>query len=91
MREIPKAVAKRIISNAGGKDVRVSEGASVRVAEYLEQHGTNLAKIAIEMTAHSGRKTVKGRDIEWAAEQFVTRVLDPKLQEKWQPILAEKR
>ena len=68
MREIPKAVAKRIVRNAGGKNVRVSDGAAVRMAEYLEQLGTNLAKSAIEMADHAGRKTVKDSDIDWAAE-----------------------
>ena len=68
MREIPKAVAKRIVRNAGGKNVRVSDGAAVKMAEYLEQIGTNISKSAIEMAAHSGRKTVKDSDIDWAAE-----------------------
>jgi histone H3/H4 len=70
MREIPKAVAKRIVRNAGGKDARVSDGAAVKMAEYMEEMGTKLSESAIEMAEHAGRKTVKESDIMWAAEHI---------------------
>ena len=65
MGEIPKAVAKRIIRNIGNKDTRVSDGAAVEMADYLEKIGTEVAKNAIETAEHAGRKTVKDEDVVW--------------------------
>ena len=70
MREIPKAVAKRIIRNAGNKDMRVSDDAAVEMADHLEKIGTELAKNAIETAEHLHRKTVKGDDVMWAVEHM---------------------
>ena len=67
MGEIPKAVAKRIVRNAGGKDVRVSDGAAVQMVDYLEEMGAKLSNRAIEVAEHAGRKTVKDSDIKWAS------------------------
>ena len=72
MREIPKAVAERIIRNAGNKSVRVSDGAVVKMAEWLEGTGTEISMYAIEMAEHAGRKTVKEADIEWVIEHSFT-------------------
>jgi len=74
MREIPKAVAERIIRNAGNKSVRVSDGAVVKMAEWLEKVGTEISKDAIDMAEHAGRKTVKETDIEWVTEHSFTMV-----------------
>ena len=70
MGEIPKAVAKRIIRNAGNKDTRVSDGAAVEMAERLEKVGTEIAKNAIETAGHLHRQTVKNVDITWAVEHM---------------------
>ncbi len=56
---------EKIIRNAGAK--RVSAGAISRLNEIVTDHGTNIAKYAVEIARHSGRKTVKENDIKLAA------------------------
>lgn len=62
MAEIPMAPVKRIIENAGA--ARVSEDATVELANYLEEAGEEIAVRAIKLAKHAGRKTVKADDIK---------------------------
>ena len=59
------ARVEKLIRDAGAK--RVSAGAINRLNEVLTEYGMNLAKYAVEVARHSGRKTVKESDIKLAA------------------------
>jgi histone H3/H4 len=56
---------EKIIRNAGAR--RVSADAITRLNEIVTDYGTNIAKYAVEIARHSGRKTVKESDIKLAA------------------------
>lgn len=56
---------ERLIREAGAK--RVSAGAIDRLNEVLSDYGANVAKYAVEIARHSGRKTIKESDIKLAA------------------------
>ena len=58
---------EKLIRNAGAH--RVSAGAITRLNEVLTDYGMGLAKYAVEIARHSGRKTVKENDIKLAAEK----------------------
>jgi len=59
------ARVEKLIRTAGAH--RVSAGAIRRLNEILTDYGMNLAKYAVEIARHSGRKTVKENDIKLAA------------------------
>jgi histone H3/H4 len=56
---------EKLIRTAGAR--RVSAGAISRLNEILTDYGKDLAKYAVEIARHSGRKTVKENDIKLAA------------------------
>lgn len=66
MGELPIAPVGRIIKNAGAE--RVSADGSEALAVLMEEYGTVLAREAIKLTRHAGRKTVKAVDIKMASE-----------------------
>ncbi len=62
-----RARVEKIIRNAGA--FRVSGDAINQLNEILTDYSTNLAKYAVGIAQHSGRKTVKESDIKLAAEK----------------------
>ena len=60
-----RARVEKVIRDAGAH--RVSAGAIDRLNEVLTDKGMSIAKYAVEIAKHSGRKTVKESDIKLAA------------------------
>lgn len=61
---LPIASVERLIRKAGAQ--RVSKGAAKELASYLEDIGVEVAREAINVAEHAGRKTVKTEDIKMA-------------------------
>ncbi len=61
------AKVEKLIRAAGA--FRVSKGAIKAMNDILTNKGTQIAKYAIEIARHSGRKTVLEGDIKLAAEK----------------------
>ena len=59
------ARVEKLIRDAGAH--RVSADAIERMNEIVTEFGTNIAKYAVEIARHSGRKTVKENDIKLAS------------------------
>ncbi|MHA2296483.1 MAG: histone [Candidatus Hodarchaeales archaeon] len=61
------ARVEKLIRNAGAR--RVSKDAVDRLNEILTNHGMSMAKYAIEIAKHNGRKTVKENDVRLASQR----------------------
>ncbi|MEA1994413.1 MAG: histone [Euryarchaeota archaeon] len=64
---LAKASVDKLIRKAGAE--RVSEDAAKELAKILEQEGVALAREALSLAEHAGRKTVKKDDIELATSR----------------------
>ncbi|MFX0211611.1 MAG: histone [Candidatus Hodarchaeota archaeon] len=62
-----RARIEKIIRNAGA--FRVSADAIDRLNEILTEYATSVAKYAVEIARHSGRKTVKESDVRLASSK----------------------
>ena len=63
---IPKAPATRILMDAGAK--RVSAEAINAFVDVLEERAQSIAKRALDLAKHSGRKTIHAEDIKLAVK-----------------------
>jgi DNA-binding protein len=68
MTELSQAAVERIIKKGGAE--RISADATETLAVLMEEYGIFLAKEAKKMSDHAGRKTLRGSDIQIAAEIF---------------------
>jgi len=68
MTELSHSSVERIIKKAGAD--RISADATETLAVLMEEYGVFLAKEAKKMSDHAGRKTLRGSDIQMAAEIF---------------------
>jgi len=69
--EIKIAPMHKLIKRAGA--ARVSEESATALGKALEEIGLKVAREAIDYAKHAGRKTVKARDIEIAAQKVLER------------------
>ena len=63
---IPKAPTARILLNLGAN--RVSKDAMFYFGDILEEYALDIAKKAVMIAKHSGRKTVKAKDLRLATK-----------------------
>ena len=66
--EFGLSVMYRILKKAGAE--RVSDESANELRRILEEIGGSIAKNAVEMSVHAGRKTIKSEDIRLAAKQY---------------------
>ncbi|RLE57345.1 MAG: histone [Thermoprotei archaeon] len=68
MPELPLAPIDRIFHKAGAE--RVSEEATYVLRDILEAIAYEIAREAIELARHAGRKTVMAEDVKLAARRL---------------------
>jgi DNA-binding protein len=66
---LPLAAMEKVIKQAAGEDVRVSDKAKAALKDVIENTAEKLAENAVKLAVHAGRKTVKAGDIKLAAKQ----------------------
>jgi histone H3/H4 len=66
MTEIPISPVIRIIRKTGAE--RVGNDAGEELADLMEAYGLKIAKEALKLASHAGRKTITAHDIRMAAE-----------------------
>jgi histone H3/H4 len=66
MTEIPLSPMGRLMKKAGAE--RVSAGARETLAALLEEYAIVLAREAVKLSTHAGRKTVTDADLRMAFE-----------------------
>ena len=58
----------RILKKSGAE--RVSDESANELRRIIEEIAESIAKNAVDMSTHAGRKTVKAEDIKVASKQF---------------------
>ena len=66
--ELGLSAMYRILKKSGAQ--RVSDESAEELRRILEEIAEAIAKNAVEMSLHAGRKTVKGEDIKLASKSF---------------------
>jgi len=58
----------RILKKSGAQ--RVSDESAIELRRVVEEIAEAIAKNAVEMSSHAGRKTVKAEDVKLASKQL---------------------
>ena len=66
--ELGLSAMYRILKKSGAE--RVSDESADELRRVIEEIAMSIAKNAVEMSSHAGRKTVKGEDVKLASKQF---------------------
>ena len=66
--ELGMSAMYRILKKAGAE--RVSDESADELRRIIEDVAGDIAKSAVDMAAHAGRKTVKGEDVKLASKSF---------------------
>ena len=66
--ELGLSAMYRILKKSGAQ--RVSDESAVELRRVIEEIAEAIAKNAVEMSSHAGRKTVKAEDVKLASKQL---------------------
>ena len=66
--ELGLSAMYRILKKSGAQ--RVSDESAVELRRVIEEIAEAIAKNAVAMSNHAGRKTVKAEDVKLASKQF---------------------
>lgn len=66
--ELGLSAMYRILKKSGAH--RVSDESADELRRILEEVATAIAKSAVDMSTHAGRKTVRSEDVKLAAKSF---------------------
>ena len=66
--ELGLSAMYRILKKAGAE--RVSDESADELRRVIEDVADNIAKNAVDMASHAGRKTIKGEDVKLAYKAF---------------------
>jgi DNA-binding protein len=66
--ELGLSAMYRILKKAGAE--RVSDESADELRRIIEDVADNIAKNAVDMASHAGRKTIKGEDVKLASKAF---------------------
>jgi len=67
--ELGLSAMYRILKKAGAE--RVSDESADELRSILEDVAITIAKSAVDMSSHAGRKTVKAEDVKLASKPFI--------------------
>jgi len=67
--ELGLSAMYRILKKSGAE--RVSDESADELRRIIEELAEDIAKSAVDMAAHAGRKTVKGEDVKLASKPFI--------------------
>jgi DNA-binding protein len=67
--ELGLSAMYRLLKKAGAE--RVSDESAEELRDIIETVATNIAKSAVDMAYHAGRKTVKAEDVRLASKPFI--------------------
>jgi histone H3/H4 len=67
--EFGLAAMYRVLKKSGAE--RISDDAADELRKILEEVGTRIAKHAIDLSVHAGRKTIKPEDIILASKNVI--------------------
>ena len=67
--ELGLSAMYRILKKAGAD--RVSDESADELRRVLEEIATTIAKSAVDMSNHAGRKTIRGDDVKLAAKSYI--------------------